>query len=247
MNLCSLLPGDSQEVPGQERRPYDASLMLPVLQTSISTIIDGVNVGRGHGSVETEDQMRTQEISTVSVDVWHILEFDYSRLPRQSIGQFHEGDAYVVKWKWMVSTSGGSTVTLQMAAAVGITSPVARDHRHTDWFYQSRTLVSCRVSLPSSWSKAEPGGEEHRSWEGEMLLLLLAGSTLVCQRERDVSADDRGAGRGARSTGARDDDRWCLCGEICIPAHLALCVPAHRFRSSKERSPHASCSALMEG
>lgn len=61
--------------------------------------------------METEDHMRTQEINTVSVDVWHILEFDYSRLPRQSIGQFHEGDAYVVKWKYMVSTSGQSLWT----------------------------------------------------------------------------------------------------------------------------------------
>lgn len=96
----------SQEAPKRECRPYDASLMLPVLQSSISTIVDGVNVGRGYGPVETEDHMRIQEISTISVDVWHILEFDYSRLPRQSIGQFHEGDAYVVKWKYMISTSG---------------------------------------------------------------------------------------------------------------------------------------------
>lgn len=80
--------------------------MLPVLQSSVATIMDGVNVGRGHGPVDSEDHMRTQEISTASVDIWHILEFDYSRLPRQSIGQFHEGDAYVVKWKYMVSTSG---------------------------------------------------------------------------------------------------------------------------------------------
>lgn len=95
-----------QETPGRECRPYDATLMLPVLQSSICTILDGSNVGRGHGPVETEDHMRTQEISTASVDVWHILEFDYSRLPRQSIGHFHEGDAYVVKWKYMVNTSG---------------------------------------------------------------------------------------------------------------------------------------------
>ncbi|XP_040910366.1 supervillin isoform X2 [Toxotes jaculatrix] len=98
---------EQKEAPGRECRPYDATLMLPVLQSSVSTILDGVNVGRGYGPVETEDHMRTQEISTVSVDVWHILEFDYSRLPRQSIGQFHEGDAYVVKWKYMVSTSVG--------------------------------------------------------------------------------------------------------------------------------------------
>ncbi|XP_029970388.1 supervillin isoform X2 [Salarias fasciatus] len=98
---------EQKEAPGRECRPYDATLMLPVLHSSISTILDGVNVGRGHGPVETEDHMRLQEITTASVDVWHILEFDYSRLPRQSIGQFHEGDAYVVKWKYMVSTSVG--------------------------------------------------------------------------------------------------------------------------------------------
>ncbi|XP_061879159.1 supervillin-like isoform X2 [Entelurus aequoreus] len=103
----------SELVPEQQKatargcRPYDTNLMLPLLQSSVATILDGVNVGRGHGSVETEDRMRTQEISTVSVDVWHILEFDYSRIPRQSIGQFHEGDAYVVKWKYMISTSVG--------------------------------------------------------------------------------------------------------------------------------------------
>ncbi|XP_077581116.1 supervillin [Stigmatopora nigra] len=102
-----------EELPEQPRakvrecRPYDIGLMLPLLQPAVATLLDGANVGRGYGSVETEDRMRTQEISTVSVDVWHILEFDYSRLPRQSIGQFHEGDAYVVKWKYMVSMSVG--------------------------------------------------------------------------------------------------------------------------------------------
>ncbi|XP_061695454.1 supervillin-like isoform X2 [Syngnathoides biaculeatus] len=103
--LSEQLP--EQQATGRECRPYDTNLMLPLLQSSVATILDGVNVGRGYGTVETEDRMRTQEISTVSVDVWHILEFDYSRLPRQSIGQFHEGDAYVVKWKYMVSTSVG--------------------------------------------------------------------------------------------------------------------------------------------
>ncbi|XP_037313234.2 supervillin-like isoform X1 [Pungitius pungitius] len=98
---------EQKETPGRECRPYDAALMLPVLQSAICTILDGSNVGRGHGPVETEDHMRTQEISTASVDVWHILEFDYSRLPRQSIGHFHEGDAYVVKWKYTVNTSVG--------------------------------------------------------------------------------------------------------------------------------------------
>ncbi|MBN3311165.1 SVIL protein, partial [Amia calva] len=96
----------SQEQQGHEYRPYDATLMLPVLVTPVSTVLDGMNIGRGYGLVEGEDR-RQFEISTQSVDVWHILEFDYSRLPKLSIGQFHEGDTYVVKWKYMVSTAVG--------------------------------------------------------------------------------------------------------------------------------------------
>ncbi|XP_037021358.2 supervillin isoform X7 [Artibeus jamaicensis] len=93
--------------PRTEVKPYDVTRMVPVPQTTAGTVLDGVNVGRGHGLVEGDDR-RQFEIASVSVDVWHILEFDYSRLPKQSIGQFHEGDAYVVKWKYMVSTSVGS-------------------------------------------------------------------------------------------------------------------------------------------
>ncbi|XP_035510696.1 supervillin a isoform X4 [Morone saxatilis] len=84
---------------------YDATLMLPLHQGLVCTRLDGFNVGRGYGVVEAEE-WRSYEISTVAVEVWHILEFDYSRLPRQSIGQFHEGDTYVMKWKYMVSTAG---------------------------------------------------------------------------------------------------------------------------------------------
>lgn len=81
--------------------------MLHLQPRPVSTRLDGTNVGRGYGLVEVED-WRSYEISTLAVEVWHILEFDYSRLPRQSIGQFHEGDTYVVKWKYMVRTAGRS-------------------------------------------------------------------------------------------------------------------------------------------
>ncbi|XP_071284818.1 supervillin isoform X6 [Agelaius tricolor] len=90
-----------------DSKPYDVMLMVAVPQTTVGTVLDGMNIGRGYGLVEGEDG-RQFEIITASVDVWHILEFDYSRLPKQSIGQFHEGDTYVVKWKYMVSTTVGS-------------------------------------------------------------------------------------------------------------------------------------------
>ncbi|XP_065729126.1 supervillin [Phocoena phocoena] len=93
--------------PRAEVKPYDVRRMVPVPQTTAGTVLDGVNVGRGYGLVQGDD-CRQLEIASLSVDVWHILEFDYSRLPKQSIGQFHEGDAYVVKWKFIVSTAVGS-------------------------------------------------------------------------------------------------------------------------------------------
>ncbi|XP_043823179.1 supervillin isoform X8 [Dromiciops gliroides] len=104
-NSSELTP--QKEDSRSEVKAYDVMLMVPVPQVTVGTILDGVNVGRGYGLMEGEDR-RQFEIATVSVDVWHILEFDYSRLPKQSIGQFHEGDTYVVKWKYMVSTAVGS-------------------------------------------------------------------------------------------------------------------------------------------
>ncbi|XP_077057052.1 supervillin a isoform X40 [Siphateles boraxobius] len=97
---------ENKELRSGECRPYDASLMLSTVWTPVKTVLDGVDVGRGYGLVEG-DERRNFEISTLSVDVWHILEFDYSRLPKLSIGQFHEGDSYVVKWKYMISTAVG--------------------------------------------------------------------------------------------------------------------------------------------
>uniref|UniRef100_A0A671S241 Supervillin-like n=1 Tax=Sinocyclocheilus anshuiensis TaxID=1608454 RepID=A0A671S241_9TELE len=97
---------ENKEHRGGECRPYNASLMLMTVWMPVKTVLDGVDVGRGYGLVEG-DEGRNFEISTLSVDVWHILEFDYSRLPKQSIGQFHEGDTYVVKWKCMISTAVG--------------------------------------------------------------------------------------------------------------------------------------------
>lgn len=57
-------------------RAYDASLMLPLLQTPVRTVLDGVDLGRGYGPVAGDDR-RHFEISTTAVDIWHILEFDY--------------------------------------------------------------------------------------------------------------------------------------------------------------------------
>ncbi|XP_057400473.1 supervillin isoform X15 [Balaenoptera acutorostrata] len=96
-----------KDEPRAEVKPYDVARMVLEPQTAAGTVLGGVNVGRGYGLVPGGDR-RQLEVASESVGVWHILEFDYSRLPKQSIGQFHEGDAYVVKWKFIVSTAVGS-------------------------------------------------------------------------------------------------------------------------------------------
>ena len=103
--LSWLLSSPQEPSAADPRHAYDASLMLQPHEGPVCSTLDGFNVGRGYGLVEAED-WRSYKISTQAVEVWHILEFDYSRQPRQSIGQFHEGDTYVVKWKYMVSTAG---------------------------------------------------------------------------------------------------------------------------------------------
>nr|XP_014343085.1 PREDICTED: supervillin isoform X6 [Latimeria chalumnae] len=106
--------------PGCDFKPYDAMLMLPLTQKPVGTVLDGMNIGRGHELIAGEEDGRQFEISTISVDVWHILEFDYSRLPKQSIGQFHEGDTYVVKWKYLVSTTVGKRQKAEQVKVAGI-------------------------------------------------------------------------------------------------------------------------------
>ncbi|XP_070585052.1 supervillin isoform X7 [Erythrolamprus reginae] len=110
--LKKLAEKHSTESPQKEEtksdtKPYDVLRMVPVPQATVGIVLDGLKIGRGYGFIEGDDG-RQFEIITISVDVWHILEFDYSRLPKQSIGQFHEGDTYVVKWNYLVSTLVGS-------------------------------------------------------------------------------------------------------------------------------------------
>ncbi|XP_046709419.1 supervillin a isoform X3 [Silurus meridionalis] len=109
---------ESKEVQSGECQSYDVSRMLPVSNVPIRTVLDGMDVGRGYGMLAGDDG-RNFEISTLSVDVWHILEFDYSRLPKQSIGQFHEGDTYVVKWKYMVSAAVGRRLNSERTVGPG--------------------------------------------------------------------------------------------------------------------------------
>ena len=58
------------------------------------TVLEGTNVGRGHG-VQTKwtgDYYKEGNlVSTVCVTVWHINEYRHFALPQQNYGHFHSG------------------------------------------------------------------------------------------------------------------------------------------------------------
>uniref|UniRef100_A0A672JCB1 Supervillin-like n=1 Tax=Salarias fasciatus TaxID=181472 RepID=A0A672JCB1_SALFA len=84
------------------------TLPVPVSSSPqpVKTVLEGVDVHRGYGVVRTEDS-RQAELSTVGVEAWHIREHGEEELPEESLGQLHEGDAYIVRWKYSITTLVG--------------------------------------------------------------------------------------------------------------------------------------------
>uniref|UniRef100_S4RA18 Gelsolin-like domain-containing protein n=1 Tax=Petromyzon marinus TaxID=7757 RepID=S4RA18_PETMA len=92
--------GDTQP---PELHPCDIRLMLIEPSESqdpagaAEAPLEGLGPGRG-----ARGAMGGRDIATAGVDVWHILDCDYSRVPQSSVGQFHEGDTYVLKWRYVL-------------------------------------------------------------------------------------------------------------------------------------------------
>ncbi|RUS77684.1 hypothetical protein EGW08_014549 [Elysia chlorotica] len=89
-----------------ELKPFDAAQMLPLNAAPVSLKLDGAHVGRGvKWSEDMQGFIKTQEIVTLEVTVWHVLEYEHCKLPALSRGQFHEGDTYVVRWQYMITNA----------------------------------------------------------------------------------------------------------------------------------------------
>uniref|UniRef100_A0A8C7NIT3 Supervillin a n=1 Tax=Oncorhynchus mykiss TaxID=8022 RepID=A0A8C7NIT3_ONCMY len=190
-------------------RSYDASLMLPLLQTPVRTVLDGVDVGRGYGPVAGDDR-RHFEISTTAVDVWHILEFDYSRLPRQSIGQFHEEDTYVVKWKYMVSTAVGKRHNPDAVRSAG-----AGKEKCSYFFWQGRnsTVNEKGTSALMTVELDEERGAQVQVQQGKeppCFLQCFNGGMVVHAGKREEEEEN-----------SQNDWRlYCVRGEVPVEGHL---------------------------
>ncbi|XP_061822730.1 supervillin-like isoform X2 [Nerophis lumbriciformis] len=92
--------------PELDLQPCEARALLDNEPEPVKTVLEGVDVQRGHGVVRTEDR-RQAELATVAVDAWHIKEYGEEEVPEESLGQLHEGDAYIIRWKYSITTLVG--------------------------------------------------------------------------------------------------------------------------------------------
>lgn len=84
--------------------PGDAkALVSGQLLDECCLVLSGVDVQRGYGVITLEEGHQT-ELKTVSVDTWHVQEFDDSEIPVESTGQLHEGDSYVIRWTYSINS-----------------------------------------------------------------------------------------------------------------------------------------------
>ncbi|XP_028288330.1 supervillin a isoform X3 [Parambassis ranga] len=201
---------DQKDLPTFDQpRAYNASLMLPLHQKPVATVLDGFSVGRGYGLVEAED-WRSYEISTLAVEVWHILEFDYSRLPRQSIGQFHEGDTYVVKWKYMVSTAVGRRQNPEQMKTAG-----AGKEKCCYFFWQGRnaTVSEKGTSALMTVELDEERGAQVQVQQGKeppCFLQCFKGGMVIHSGKREEEEEN-----------SQNDWRlYCVRGEAEVEGHL---------------------------
>ncbi|XP_021176474.2 supervillin a isoform X4 [Fundulus heteroclitus] len=201
---------DHKEHPTSDgSRAFNASLMLPLHQAAVCTILDGFSVGRGYGLVQAEE-WRRYEISTLAVEAWHILEFDYSRLPRQSIGQFHDGDTYVVKWKYMVSTAVGKRQNPEQQKTAG-----AGKEKCCYFFWQGRnsTISEKGTSALMTLELDEERGAQVQVLQGKeppCFLQCFKGGMIVHSGKREEEEE----------CSQNDWRLYCVRGETAVEGHL---------------------------
>ncbi|CAB1430805.1 unnamed protein product [Pleuronectes platessa] len=191
------------------RHAYDASLMLHPHEAPVCSKLDGFNVGRGYGLVEAED-WRSYKISTQAVEVWHILEFDYSRQPHQSIGQFHEGDTYVVKWKYMVSAAVGKRQNPDQVKTAG---PGKEKCCYFFWQGRNSTVSEKGTSALMTVELDEERGAQVQVQQGKeppCFLQCFKGGMVVHSGKREEEEEN-----------SQNDWRlYCVRGEVEVEGHL---------------------------
>uniref|UniRef100_A0A8B9K8W1 Supervillin d n=1 Tax=Astyanax mexicanus TaxID=7994 RepID=A0A8B9K8W1_ASTMX len=191
-----------------ELKPCDVRALLDGGETPLKMNLGGVDVQRGYGLVRSEDG-RQAELATVAVDAWHIREFDDFEIPRESVGQLHEGDTYVIRWKYSITSVVGKR---QKPGEVSASGP-GRE-RIACFFWQGRhSSVSGRGT--SALMTVELGNHEGaqvlvtQGKEPPCFLQLFQGGLVIHSGCREDAATNTGGWR-----------LFCVRGEAAVEGSL---------------------------
>lgn len=86
-------------------KPCDVNKMHKRSTMEPDLIIDGVHLGRGATYFDNETN-RLFNFSTRSVTCWVILEYSHEQLSDSSVGQFHDGNSYIIRWEYCANITG---------------------------------------------------------------------------------------------------------------------------------------------
>ncbi|KAF5297869.1 hypothetical protein FQR65_LT09894 [Abscondita terminalis] len=86
-------------------KPCDVDEMWNASCGEPDLVADGLHLGRGI-SYYDEDTHRMFNFTTRSVTCWVILEYSHEQLPDKSVGQFYDGNSYIIRWEYCANTSG---------------------------------------------------------------------------------------------------------------------------------------------
>ncbi|XP_060795764.1 supervillin isoform X2 [Neoarius graeffei] len=189
-------------------KPCDVKALLDEGDNPLKMVLEGVDVHRGYGLVSSEDGRQAQ-LATVAVDAWHICEFDDFEIPAESVGQLHEGDTYVIRWKYSITSVVGKRLK---PGELSVTGP-GRE-RIACFFWQGRqSSVSGRGT--SALMTVELGNQRGaqvlvtQGKEPPCFLQLFNGGLIIHRGCREDSAKNTGGWR-----------LFCVRGETAVEASL---------------------------
>ncbi|CAL8301557.1 unnamed protein product [Lota lota] len=208
-----------------ELQPLDAGALLAGEPEPLRCLLEGVDVRRGRGAVRTEDG-RQAELATVGVDAWHIREHGEEALggEGEAPGQLHEGDAYVIRWRYSVTTVVGKR---QKPGELSVGA--AGRERSACFFWQGRRSGVSEKGT-SALMTVELGSHRgaqvlvSQGKEPPCFLQLFQGGLVIHRGSREEATGHTGAWR-----------LFCVRGEVEMEASLVeveCCCASLRSRAS---------------
>ncbi|XP_076444912.1 uncharacterized protein LOC143282905 isoform X2 [Babylonia areolata] len=205
---------------------YDAKKMTPVNSSPVTLLLEGAHVGRGKKWQEDmQGFMKEQDILTLGIKVWHVMEFARYQMPEPSYGHFHCGDTYVVRWQYMITNAGLKSLKGQAARH----SMTGRERcAYFFWQGQDSTISEKGVSALMTVELDEERGPQIRVVQGKeppcFLNLFEGGMVIHIGKREDASTNTVGPWRLYCLRGDEE-------GEVCL-LELPVSMANLRSRSS---------------